>query len=194
MVATFAIALILQAAFSALAGNDPLSLTAPYSDSGVDVLGVRVQQVYVIVLIVALVCTAATWYALHRTRWGMAVRASGRDPVVAGAVGVDVRSLHATVFAVAAALAAVGGVLFGVATSFNPAAGAGYLVFGFAVVVLGGVGSVGGLLLASLSIGVLQALATETIGGSWRDLVVYAALLAMMALRPQGLLGKKVVA
>ncbi|MFT4288503.1 branched-chain amino acid ABC transporter permease [Nocardioides sp.] len=192
VVATFGIALLLQAAFSGLAGNDAKTLPASYADSGMSLLGVRVQTAYVIVFAVGAVCTAAVWWAIHHTRWGMAVRASGRDPVVVGAVGIDVRALHATVFALATGLAAIGGVMVGISSSFNPSAGASYLVFGFAVVVLGGLGNVSGMFFAALGVGVLQAMATEVIGGEYRDLLVYLLLLLLLAFRPQGLMGKVV--
>lgn len=190
MVATFAVALLLQAAFAGTAGNDPRSLNAPYTASGMSVLGVSVQTSYVIALVVGALCTLITGWAIQHTRWGMSVRASGRDPVVVGVVGIDVRALHATVFGLATGLAAIGGVMVGITTSFNPAGGATFLVFGFAVVVLGGLGNVLGMFVAALLVGVLQTTATEYLGGSWRDLVVYLLFLAVIAVRPEGILSK----
>lgn len=187
LVATFGISLLLQAAFAQKYGYDPRSLPAPYADAGMTILGVRVQAAYVVVLGVAVVVTCASWWALERTRWGAMVRASGKDPVVAGAVGIDVRRVQALVFGVATAIAAIGGVMVGLVASFTPVSGPAYLVFGFAVVVLGGIGSISGTFVAAMAIGVLQTLSTQAFGGGYRDFIVYAAFLLVLALRPQGL-------
>ncbi|MEO7844411.1 MAG: branched-chain amino acid ABC transporter permease [Nocardioides sp.] len=190
LVATFGLALLIQAAVANAYGYNAQSLNAPYGDSGLDLLGVRVQTAYVIALGVAVVLTAITWYLVQRTRWGAAVRAAGRQPDVAALVGIDVRRLHATVFALACALAVAGGVLVGVSASFTPTSGAAYLVFGFTVVVLGGIGNVPGTLLAAMTLGVIQSLTSLWLGGEYRDLAVYALFLALLAVRPQGLFTK----
>ena len=194
LVATFGIALLLQAVFAQRYGYDPRSLPASYSDAGMTILGVRVQAVYVVVLAVSVVVTAAVWWALERTRWGAMVRASGKDPVVAGAVGIDVRRVQAVVFGIATALAAVGGVMVGLVASFTPVSGPSYLVFGFAVVVLGGIGSVSGTFVAAMAIGIVQTVSTQVFGGGYRDFIIYAAFLLVLALRPQGLSRKAVAA
>lgn len=190
LVATFGLALLIQAAFAQAYGYNAQSLDAPYADSGLNLLGLRVQTAYVIALAIAALLTAVTWFLIERTRWGAAVRAAGRQPEVAALVGIDVRRLHATVFALACALAVAAGVLVGVSASFTPTSGAAYLVFGFTVVVLGGIGNVPGTLLAAMTLGVIQSLTSLWLGGEYRDLTVFVLFLALLALRPQGLFTK----
>lgn len=190
LVATFGLALLLQALFAQVFSYDAQSIPAPYADAGVSLLGVRVQAAYLISLALAVTLTGATYFLVQRTRWGAAVRAAGRQPDVAALVGIDVRRVHATVFALATGLALAGGVMVGVSTSFTPTSGAAYLVFGFTVVVLGGIGNIPGTLLAALTLGVVQSLTTLWFGGEYRDLVVYVLFLALLTARPQGLFAK----
>jgi len=87
-------------------------------------------------------------------------------------------------------MAAVGGVFIGVAFSFTPTSGLGWLLTGFAVVVLGGIGSVSGTLLGGLAVGIVEAVGIEAFGGAWRDLIVYGLFFLALAIRPMGLFGK----
>lgn len=190
LVATFGLALLLQALFAQVFSYDAKSIPASYGDAGVDLLGVRVQAAYLISLALAVVLTAATYFLIQRTRWGAAVRAAARQPDVAALVGIDVRRVHATVFALATGLAVAGGVMVGVSTSFTPTSGAAYLVFGFTVVVLGGIGNIPGTLMAALTLGIVQSLMALWLGGEYRDLVVYVLFLVLLTARPQGLFSK----
>lgn len=187
LVATFGIALLLQAILAQMFTYDARSIPAPYADAGVTVAGITVQLIYLITLALSVVIAVAIHLVLQQTRWGAAVRAAGKQPDVAALVGVDVKSLHAGVFALASALAVVGGVMVGLTVSFTPASGVSYLVLGFAVAVMGGIGNMLGTLVAAMSLGMVQSLSTLVIGGGYRDLVAYALFLAVLALRPQGL-------
>ncbi|QOV34169.1 branched-chain amino acid ABC transporter permease [Streptomyces ferrugineus] len=190
LVATFGLALLGQALFQAAFGTHPKALPASYADTGLSVLGVRVQTVYVIAFGLAVVLCAATHLVLTRTRAGSAVRAASADPGTAAVLGIDVNRVYAMTFAGAAALAAAGGVLTGVAQSFTPSSGLPLLLTGFAVMALAGIGSVGGVLAAGVALGVLQSVSVGLFGGGWRDVVVYLAFFLVLAIRPQGLFRK----
>lgn len=189
LIATFGLSLIAQALFAGVFTDDPRTLPGGYASTGVEVAGVRVQQSYLIAVVLSGAAALAVHLVLTRTRAGAAVRAAAADPVTTELMGIDVRRLQALVFAAAAALAAVGGVMVGISVSFAPTTGTSYLVIGFAVVVLGGIGNVAGTFAASLLIGVVQSLTAYGLGGGLRDLSVYVVLLAVLALRPQGLFG-----
>jgi branched-chain amino acid transport system permease protein len=105
-------------------------------------------------------------------------------------MGMDVQRLYALTFGVAAAMAAVGGVFVGVAFSFTPTAGLAWLLTGFAVVVLGGIGSVPGTLLGGLAVGVVEAVGIEIVGGAYRDLIVYGLFFLALTIRPTGIFGR----
>jgi branched-chain amino acid transport system permease protein len=190
LVATFGLLILVQNVLTLGYGADPLSLRAPYADAGMTVAGIRVRVIYVIGLGLAAVCVAGLHLALKRTRLGIALRAATADPVTATSMGVNVNHLYALAFGIGTALAGVGGVVVGVAFSVTPTSGLSYLLLGFTVVVLGGVGSVAGTLAAGLLVGIAEAVAARALGGQYADIVVYLAFVVLLAFRPQGLLGR----
>jgi branched-chain amino acid transport system permease protein len=98
--------------------------------------------------------------------------------------------VHAFVYGLAAACAAVGGVLVGLTFSFTPTTGLTYLLTGFVVVVLGGLGSVKGTLLGALLLGVIESVGASFFGDGYRDFIGFVAFLIVLSLRPQGLFGR----
>jgi branched-chain amino acid transport system permease protein len=190
LVATFGLLILIQNVLTLSYGADPRSLAAPYADTGLTVFGIRVRVIYVIGLGLSLVCVAGMHLALRRTRLGIALRAATADPVTATTMGVNVNHLYALAFGIGTALAGVGGVVVGVAFSVTPTSGLSYLLLGFTVVVLGGVGSVTGTLAAGLLVGIAEAVAGRVLGGQYADIVVYLAFVVLLAFRPQGLLGR----
>jgi branched-chain amino acid transport system permease protein len=191
LVATFGVSLIAQGVLAAAFTTDSRALTAPYGDSGVTLAGTTVQSIYVIALGAALLLAVGTHLLLHRTRFGAAVRASSADPATAAAMGVNVDAVYAWTFAIAAGLAAVSGVLIGVAFSVTPAAGTVYLLKGFTVVVLGGIGSTLGTVVAGILVGLIEGIGGKAIGSEYRDLLVYGAFVLLLVARPTGLFGKR---
>ena len=106
-------------------------------------------------------------------------------------LGVDVDRVFIIVFGISASLAAVGGSLMGIIYSFYPALHWRWLGVVFSVVVLGGLGQVGGAILAALMIGLAESLASYFIGSSWGPFTAFAILIITLVQRPQGLLGTK---
>jgi branched-chain amino acid transport system permease protein len=184
LVATFGLSLAAQAGLQAGFGPDFKSLNASYATSGFDVLGVRVQTIYAISFAVGVTLCLVTHILLTRTRVGSAVRAAAADAQTASLLGIDVARVYALTFAGAAALAAAGGVLTGVAQSFSPTSGLPLLLTGFAVMALGGIGSVGGALAGGIALGLMQSVAVTVFGGGYRNAVVYIAFLLVIAFRP----------
>jgi branched-chain amino acid transport system permease protein len=129
--------------------------------------------------------------AIRRTGLGREVRASSEDAEAAAALGVNVRRVHLLVFSTAAACTAIGGILVGVTFSFTPTSGLSYLLSGFAVVVLGGLGSVRGTFLGALGLGVAESVGGALVGDGYRDLVGFLVFLVVLSLRPQGLFGRR---
>ncbi len=139
-----------------------------------------------IALAIGVAMVVVTHLALTRTRSGRALRAASTDAETASTMGIDVRRLYGTALGVAAVMAAVGGTLIGSAFAITPTVGTAYLIKGFAVVVLGGLGSVGGTLAGGLAIGLADSVGADLFGGSYRDLVVYGVLITVLAIRPTG--------
>jgi len=191
LVATFGLSIVAQTAFVLIFTSDAKSLNASYAVTGIDILGETVPQVYVISLGIGVALVALLHLGLTRLRFGKALRAAAEDAEAAATLGIDVKHVYAATFALAAALAAVGGVLIGVTFSLTPTTGTSWLLRGFTVIVLGGMGSVWGTLAGGVVVGIAEQLGATWFGPQYHDLVVFSLLVIVLVLRPQGLFGRK---
>ncbi|MGH3358184.1 MAG: branched-chain amino acid ABC transporter permease [Nocardioidaceae bacterium] len=124
---------------------------------------------------------------LHRTRIGGAMRAVAQHRDAAAACGIDLRKVDAVSFAVGGGLGGAAGAILSAQFVTTPELGHQWLLIGFVVVVLGGVGSLAGAMLGGLSIGVVQVVCGYVLDDSWARLLVYLMLFALLLLRPSGL-------
>ena len=190
LLTTFGLSIIAQNLFVLVFSGDSQSLHASYTTDSFDVLGITVQTVYLIAFGVALVLCGAVHLLLSRTAVGRRIRAASEDSEAAAVMGVDVTRIHTIVFGIAAACAAIGGVLVGVTVSFTPSTGLSYLLTGLVVVVLGGLGSVKGTLLGALLLGAIESVGASFFGDGYRDFIGFVAFLVVLSVRPQGLFGR----
>ncbi|MCS4502711.1 High-affinity branched-chain amino acid transport system permease protein LivH [wastewater metagenome] len=142
----------------------------------------------VVAFAAAAALSLAVFLFLYRTRFGLAVRAVAQSRENAGLMGVDVPRLSAQVYAVYTGLTAGVGVLLATIYSVNPDVGVRYTLFAFFVAVLAGLGSVGGVLVAGLFLGVVESLVAIYVGISYSHLVIFGALYAVLLISPQGIL------
>jgi branched-chain amino acid transport system permease protein len=184
---TFGISIVLQNVFILAFSPDVRSLSAVYSKAHWSLLGQNMPVIYFITIGLAILVLGLTHVVVSRTVFGLRLRASSEDPAAAGVMGVDVRRVYAATFAISAGTAAIGGVLLGLTYSFAPLTGATYLVTGFAVVVLGGVGSIKGTLIGGLLLGVIESLGATFVGDGWRTFIGFVLFLIVLSVRPQGL-------
>lgn len=191
LVATFGVSIAAQTALVLAFTANPKSLDASYAVRSLGVLGEPVRVVLVVALGAAVVLVAGTHLGLTRSRFGKALRAAAEDAEAASSIGVDVRHVYATTFAIAAVLAAVGGALIALAFSMTPSTGLGWLLRAFTVIVLGGMGSVWGSLGGGLIVGIAEELGSAWAGPEYRDLIVFSLLVLILVVRPQGLFGRK---
>jgi branched-chain amino acid transport system permease protein len=191
MLTTFGLSVIAQSVFILVWSGDTQSLPASYVSKSVVILGLRVAITYLVSFAVAVVLFVAVHTLLQRTSVGRQIRASSEDPGAAAALGVDVRRTHTLVYGLAAAFAAVGGVLIGTTFSFTPTSGLSYLLTGFAVVVLGGLGSVKGTFLGAVVLGMTESVGGAFFGDGYRDFVGFVVFLVVLSLRPQGIFGRR---
>lgn len=125
------------------------------------------------------------------TLTGKAIRACADNPLGARVIGLDVEHLYALTFGLGSACVAVAGCASLALTEVTPAAGPAYTMLGFAIVIVGGLGSMAGALLAGLVIGVSEALAGLFFAPSAKSLVSFGLLILVLLFRPQGLLGRQ---
>ena len=126
---------------------------------------------------------------LARTRWGLAIRAVAQDLDASRSLGVPVTRLYPLTMGLASALAGVGGVFLGGLYFASPTAGDAPLLAALIVVVLGGLGSLVGTIYAAYLVGMIQAFCEIEIGTTWTLTILYAAILAILLVRPYGLKG-----
>jgi branched-chain amino acid transport system permease protein len=193
LLTTFALSVIGQNLFIRIWSGDTQSLQASYATASFSVGSLRVPTVYLISFAIALLLSGAVHLMLQRTGLGREIRASSEDSVAAAGLGVNVSRVRVFVYGLAAACAAVGGVLVGLTFDFTPTTGLTYLLTGFAVVVLGGLGSVKGTLLGAILLGVIESVGAAFVGDGYRDLIGFVAFLVVLSLRPQGLFGRVAV-
>jgi len=189
LLTTFSLSIIGQNLFIILFTADSRLINRTYGFRALRIGAVSVPEIYLISFAAALVVFGAVHLLMQHTAFGRQVRASAEDPVAAAVVGVRVRRVHALTFALAAGCAAIGGVLAGIAFSFDATTGTSYLLTGFAVVVLGGLGSVAGTLGGGIVLGVVESVGAAVFGDGYLDFIGLMVFLVILALRPQGIFG-----
>jgi len=164
----------------------------PVLPGQVDFLGTTISAEEALIIVVAPVILGLLWLFLRNSRIGRGIRAVGQNPNAAKLIGVDVSRLFIVTFALSAALAGLTGVLLGSVRMVTPGFGSEPLVKALIIVIFGGLGSLGGTILAAYLIGLLEAALVFFIGIYWAPSMIFVLLIVILLIRPQGLLGKVV--
>jgi branched-chain amino acid transport system permease protein len=190
ILATFGIVLIVQDAVVLIWGHDQIvGPRIPDLRGAVTLFGQRFPQYELFMLFIGPAIFIGLWLLLHRTRWGILVRAATRDREMADVLGVDQAKLFTGVFFLGAALAGLAGGLQLPREPANIYLDTRVILEAFVVTVIGGLGSIGGALLASIIIGLLQAFSILIFPKSTLVLV-FAVMAVVLMIRPWGLLGR----
>ncbi|MGH3278084.1 MAG: branched-chain amino acid ABC transporter permease [Trebonia sp.] len=192
LLVTYAVALVIEGILFKIYGADNVQIRPSYANSSVHVLGFYVGWVYIWGFILAVALVAVVYALLYRTRFGRSVRAIMQDETAARLVGINVNKVAAFTFGVGVAVTAAGGVVFGTTTAFNANSGYDLISRLLSIVILGGLGSIGGALGASVFMLVLESVVTIW-QPNWAVVVYYAALVIVLVYRPTGLFGRKAV-
>ena len=190
---TFAIAILIEGILSAIFGVDYVQLHASYVDKSVHVLGFYLPYIYLIGFALAVVLMAALYYMLYRTKFGRAVRASLQNRTAADLIGVNVNRTRTISVGIGVAVTAIGGMVFGANTAFNPSSGYELISRLLAIVILGGMGSIGGAMAAAVLLLVINDVVAVAWSPTWAPLVFFAVLVVVLSVRPQGLFGRSAV-
>jgi branched-chain amino acid transport system permease protein len=190
---TFAIAILIEGVLSAIFGVDYVQLHASYVDKSVHVLGFYLPYIYLIGFALAVLLMAALYYMLYRTKFGRAVRASLQNRTAADLIGVNVNRTRTISVGIGVAVTAIGGMVFGATTAFNPSSGYDLISRLLAIVILGGMGSIGGAMAAAVLLLVISDVVAVAWSPTWAPLVFFAVLVVVLSVRPQGLFGRSAV-
>ena len=187
---TIGFALIFQDLALLIWGGDPYTVPIPRMLTGTARLGGAVFPIYrIFIVVIAIVVGVALWLVLDRTRIGAMIRAAVDDAEMAQGVGIDVPKVSLAVFALGAALAALGGVIGGGFLGVYPGADFEVLPYAFVVVIVGGLGSLPGAVAGSLLVGLLDNFG-KALFPELSYFTLFAPMALILALRPTGLFGR----
>jgi branched-chain amino acid transport system permease protein len=192
LLVTYAVALIIEGILYKIYGADNVTLNAWYVTSTVHVFGFYLPWIYIFGFILALVLVGLIYMLLYRTRFGRSVRATMQDETAARLVGIDVNRVAALTFGIGVAVTAAGGMVYGATNAFNANSGYDLISRLLAIIILGGMGSVGGALAASVFMLTLESVVTIW-QPTWAITVFYAALVIVLLVKPTGFFGRKAV-
>jgi branched-chain amino acid transport system permease protein len=170
-------------------GADQLVIQTPFHEV-YNIGGVAVAQLRLLVMGIALALIVVVALLISRTKTGKSIRAVAQNRHAAVLMGVNVSQVSYVVFAISSALGVAAGALTGALLAIAPGVGEGLSVKGFAVLILGGLGSVTGAIAGGLILGVTEAMAAGFISSAYKDVIAFVVMIAVLLLRPQGLLGK----
>jgi branched-chain amino acid transport system permease protein len=191
LLAAYAVALIIEGALYRVFGPNFVVLKASYITSSVHLFGFYLPYIYLYGFVLAVACVAALYLLLYRTRFGRSVRATMQDQTAARLIGIDVNRVAAVTFGIGIAVTAIGGMMFGATSGgFNPNSGYDLISRLLAIIILGGLGSIGGALAAALFMTTAEAL-VDIWSPDWAVVVFYLALVLVLIIRPAGLFGRR---
>jgi branched-chain amino acid transport system permease protein len=194
VIVTYALLLIFEDATKLIWGVDPYFAWQPYRLLGQTAVGGGLQfSNYDLALIaVSILVGLAAWFVLNRTNKGRLLRAVIHDREIAIAMGVNVNAMFAATFAIGSVLGALAGALTAPAISVTPGIGVEVIVLAFAVVVVGGLGSIGGAAAGAVLVGLSRSFAVH-VAPEIELFVIYGVMFLVLAIRPQGLFGQTLV-
>lgn len=173
-----------------LFGADQVIIQTPYQQV-FDFGGIFVAQLRMVVIVTSVTLVAVVTLLLLKTKTGKSVRAVAQNRHAAVLMGVNVNFVSSVVFAISSALGVAAGALIGALLALAPGVGESFAVKGFAVLILGGLGSLPGAILGGLVLGVSESLAAGFLSSAYKDVISFLIMILVLLVMPQGLMGKK---
>lgn len=187
----FGVMFILEVGLMLVYGVDYRLVSASYIGKSIHFGWVGVPFRMLVPFAVALVMTGGIWLYLSRTFTGRAILAVAQDPLALQLMGADPVRIKQFAFGLAIATTSVAGSLLIMIGPVEPSIGRDYIGRVFAIVVLGGMGSISGMFIAAMILGVVESVVSTFAGPSWAPAVAFGVLLLTLALRPSGLFGRR---
>ncbi len=186
---TFGLGLVLEEGLKIVFGANTQRPPTPIPGA-VELMGVILPTYRLFLIIVGCIIIAAVGIGINKTRLGALVRAAAFDRNMAASLGVPVELVFAGTFAFGVALAGLAGVLLAPIYSVFPTMGRDFIFLAFTVVIVGGMGSIAGAVVAGLLITQIQALSSLIVSPVWSDPIVFSIMVLVLVIRPQGLFGR----
>ena len=189
----FAVGTIIEGILDLIFTSNLVEIHTSYVNNSVSIGSLVFPQIYLYAFIMSVVLLAGVYYLLYRTRFGRSLRASMQNPTAARLVGINTDWVSAFTLGIGVALAAAGGMVFGLTNSFDAASSYDLISRLLAIVIFGGFGSLTGALIAAVLMLVIQDVVAVVWSPTWGQTTFYIILILVLVLRPQGLLGRKAV-
>ena len=187
---SLAVALVVEQALFLTFGSEYRNVPA-FIDMKLNIGGVDVAGQRILTLLVAIVAIGSLYLFIQRTRLGSAILAISQDPDAAKYMGIPSDKIFSLVMAISASLAALAGIMAGPFLSVQPSMHLLPIVKAFAIVVVGGLGSIPGSIAAAFLLGYAETIVAYLVSGSWTEIVSVLATLLMLVFRPAGIFGKR---
>jgi branched-chain amino acid transport system permease protein len=188
---TYAISLVIEGALNMIFTTNPVELHAWYVNKSFEVFGTYIAYIDVFGFIMAAILLGGLYVMLYRTRFGASIRASLADQTAAALIGIDVRRVSTICFGIGVAVTAAGGMVYGATNAFNASSSYDLISRLLVIIVLGGMGSLGGALLAGILMVALEDVVGVVWSPVWSQITFFLVLVVVLSLRPQGLFGQQ---
>ena len=189
---TYALALGIEGLLGYFFSTNYVQLKAWYDTASFPIGSFRITYVYVYGFVLCLGILGVMFLVLYRTTFGASISATMLNRTAAQLIGIDVDRVSAVAFGIGMATAAAGGVVFGITTAFNPGSHYDLISRLLTIIVLGGLGSLRGAIVAALIMLVSEDITAVVISPVWATFVFFVILVAVLLVRPQGLYGVRV--
>ena len=186
VILTIALGFVIRFATGVVFGHEPVNLHSPLALGDVRAFGVVISMADLAVIIVTVIMTVMLWQFFQRTRLGLAMQAASQNQMAAYYMGIPVKRVQGAVWALAAVVACVAGILYGSKGALDISAG--FIgIKAFAAAVIGGFGSLPGALMGGLIVGVIEPFASRYLPSGYGQLAPYVLLILVLVFRPHGL-------
>jgi branched-chain amino acid transport system permease protein len=192
LLASLGIYIVLQNLISMIFGDDTKSVRTWPVVAGHEILGARITDVQIIIIIVSIILVILVSGYLSLTKIGKATRAVVNDKELSNLTGINSNKIVLISFAIGSTLAGAAGILVALDVDMTPTMGMNALMMGVVAMIVGGVGSNWGIVLGALLLALAQNLGVWYISSQWQDAIAFGILLIFLLFKPEGFMGKKV--
>jgi branched-chain amino acid transport system permease protein len=172
-------------------GNYNIQIPSPFSRLSLPLGEMLLGYDRILAIVIVIIILIGLLLLTKRTKIGLAMRATSQKSDAAMLMGININRVYTFTFAVGAALAGAAGALYGIIFNFNPTVGALPTIKAFAIIILGGLGSIPGAIAGGLLYGIAEKTAGYLSNGTWEDAIAFVLLIIVLVIRPTGLFGKK---
>jgi len=182
---------VFENAATLLWGNTTRQIPSPLQGLQLSIGQIAINYDRLSAILIVVVILVALLLLLKKTKIGLAMRATSQKISASMLMGVNTEKVYMYTFALGAALAGAAGALYGIIFNFSPTIGALPTIKAFAIIIIGGLGSIPGAVVGGLLYGIAENTAVYFLGGVWQDAVAFALLIIVLVIRPTGIFGEK---